>query len=186
MSPCANHLRTFSFPPEMPWRGTHKPLHCHFDTGMYEWRKYMLWAPWNLQKPHFSTVSAHGHVANEQRLLRSKVLLLVRLSMICNKYGYKLGYVVCPVSICPLVFILPVFALFLQPLVLLLHEAPISFSVCSLSTYNVCLPTDSPLHLSVTFPAPPPPPPLPPAAATQRSLRPSAVELVNFMMVSDE
>jgi hypothetical protein len=82
----------------MSRRGMREPLQCRFEAGMYEWRKYMLWAPQDKQKPHLGAVSAHGHVADEHRLLRSEVLLVARLSMIRMKYGYKLGYVVCPVS----------------------------------------------------------------------------------------
>jgi hypothetical protein len=58
-------------------------LQCRFkDSGMYKWRKYMLWTPQDTQKPPLGAVSMHGHVANEHNHLLTAVLPVAHLSRI--------------------------------------------------------------------------------------------------------
>ncbi len=125
-------LANSSFPPEMPRRGIREPLHCHFDNGMYEWRKWMIWSPRDTRKPHLGAVSAHGHVAHKHRLLRSEDMLLVRLSMVRIKYGYKMGYVVCPASLSE--------RSYSQPFYILISTRTPSTPACLLSSCRSCSP----------------------------------------------
>jgi hypothetical protein len=89
--------------PLLPTRYPEKESHVgtrEFSDGRsaYEWRITRLWARCDGSVPHLSILSAHGHVADDDRLLRSEVVAATRMMMVWLKAEATKGNCVCPVS----------------------------------------------------------------------------------------
>jgi hypothetical protein len=82
-----------------------------------------MWEPEDPAKPHLCVMSAHGHAADDELLLRSEVLSLVRLALYRLKEKAEDNHLITPVSyfnsqhgihrmMCPLeakILVLPIF-----------------------------------------------------------------------------
>jgi hypothetical protein len=83
----------------MDRRGTREFASVH-DCPAYDWRVMHLWEPEYLEKSHLSAMSAHGRSADDQILLRSKVLSLTRLTMYRLKVTAEEDRLISPVCDC--------------------------------------------------------------------------------------